>query len=65
MILFGARFALAQIAPAAVAVAQGPAGEHYFFRSEGAAVPGGFIYINYGTGEGDSASTLQANSARR
>jgi hypothetical protein len=54
MILFGARSASAQIAPAAVAMTQGGPGEYYFFRSEAAAVPGGFIYLNYGTGAIDA-----------
>jgi hypothetical protein len=54
MILFAAPCASSQIAPAAVAIAQGGPGEYYFFRSEAAAVPGGFIYLNYGTGAIDA-----------
>ena len=54
IILFAARCAWAQIAPAAVAVTQGGPGEHYLFRSQGASAPGGFLYVNYGTGELDA-----------
>jgi hypothetical protein len=54
MILLGTRCASAQIAPAAVAIAQGGPGEYYFFGSEAAAAPGGFIYLNYGTGAIDA-----------
>ena len=57
MILFGARCASAQIAPAAVAMTQGAPGEHYFFRSEAAAVPSAFLYLNYGTGQIDPILT--------
>jgi hypothetical protein len=55
--LFTGRCALAQIAPAAVAMTQGGPGEHYFFRSEAAAVPSAFLYLNYGTGEIDPILT--------
>src|SRR5437660_9689413 len=54
IILFAARCAWAQIAPAAVAITQGGPGEHYLFRSQGASAPGGFLYVNYGTGELDA-----------
>jgi hypothetical protein len=57
IILFGARCASAQIAPAAVAMTQGGPGEYYFFRSEAAAVPSAFLYLNYGTGEIDPILT--------
>jgi hypothetical protein len=62
MILLAARCALGQIAPAAVAIAQGAVGEYYLFRSEAAAVPSAFIYLNYGTGEIDPIlTTIAAN----
>jgi hypothetical protein len=60
MILFGARCASAQIAPAAVAIAQGGPGEYYFFGSAAASAPSGLIYLNYGTGEIDSILTTIA-----
>jgi hypothetical protein len=60
IILFAARCAWAQIAPAAVAITQGGPGEHYLFRSQGASVPGAFLYGNYGTGETDSILTTIA-----
>jgi hypothetical protein len=60
MILFAARCAWAQVAPAAVAITQGSPGEHYLFRSAAVSVPGAFLYLNYGTGEIDSILTTIA-----
>jgi hypothetical protein len=54
MILFAAGGTWAQLAPAAVAIAQGGPGEYYFFGSQAAAAPAGFIYLNYGTGAIDA-----------
>jgi hypothetical protein len=57
MTLLGTRCVSAQIAPAAVAMAQGGPGEYYLFRSEAASVPSAFIYLNYGTGAIDAILT--------